>query len=69
MNPIDQKIKNLVDSFGAISETLFIFNKSLTTAGFTTGQALELTKTYLATMTAPIFNNAVRNVRQESEDE
>lgn len=50
----EEKIENLINSFGAISEMLKMFYDRLIEQGFTRAQALQLTGKFLeATITVP----------------
>lgn len=52
----EEKIRQLAESLGILSETLFLFYKNLEKVGFTETQALTLTDGFMSCIMAGIGN-------------
>ena len=58
---MNEKLKALLDSLGAVSEITFAQFKSFRDAGFTTDQAMQLTGVFLSTMLKTSMETGSKN--------
>lgn len=61
MSSKNEAINNFIQGFGALGESLFIFHTSMVNAGFTSAEALELTKICLTDMLMQARRKAEEN--------